>query len=461
MADVSEFTVPPDADLKTAMASINENGRRTAFIVDDDGRLLGSVTDGDIRRGILAGTSLSASVTSVMNSDPLTGSKDESDRSLRDRVAQTVGGGVGSVVIPITDTAGIMEDVRGISTEVHETLSTSRSHPVDGVAVIGGAGYLGAVLSRQLLDAGYEVVILDRLLFGTTGIDAIIDDPHLTLIEGDMRHIEAVVDAVRQVDAVIHLGGLVGDPASAVDAEETLEQNLHATRLIATIAKYHQVSRFIFASTCSVYGHAEDPETLLDEEAPLHPVSLYAQTNIQSEQVLAELSDATFAPTILRMATLYGLSPRMRFDLVVNILTAKAHHEGVIPIHGGSQFRPNLHVRDAARAYVVMLEAPFEAVANEVFNVGTNEQNHAIIEIGEIVQTVLPEADLQVDATSDDPRSYQVDFGKIHEQTHFETRETIAGGVTEIAEALHDGRFTDYTDMRYNNYRMTLAALDD
>jgi nucleoside-diphosphate-sugar epimerase len=161
------------------------------------------------------------------------------------------------------------------------------------------------------------------------------------------------------------------------------------------------------------------------------------------------------------MATLYGLSPRMRFDLVVNILTAKAYHEGVIPIHGGSQFRPNLHVRDAARAYVAMLEAPFEAVAGEVYNVGTEEQNHAIMDIGEIVQTALPEADLQVDASSDDPRSYQVDFRKIHDQTHFETRETIAGGVTEIAEALQDGRFTDFTGTRYSNYRTTLASLDD
>jgi nucleoside-diphosphate-sugar epimerase len=268
-----------------------------------------------------------------------------------------------------------------------------------------------------------------------------------------MRSIEAVTDAITGVDAVIHLGALVGDPASGINPQKTLEMNYHSTYMIASICKYHQINRFIFASTCSVYGRSHDSETLLDEEDELNPVSLYAKTKIESEQALLDMADGNFSPSIFRMATIYGLSQRMRFDLVVNILNAKAHFEDVVPIFGGKQYRPNIHVRDAAKAYAAALEAPIKDVGGEVFNVGSNEQNYKIEEIGKKISEVYPDSDIDWHREKEDERSYQVDFTKIYETLEYEVEETIESASREIKEALEAGRFEDYTDEKYSNYK--------
>jgi nucleoside-diphosphate-sugar epimerase len=275
-----------------------------------------------------------------------------------------------------------------------------------------------------------------------------------------MRSIERIVESIKGVDAVIHLGALVGDPASSIDSQKTLELNYHSVEMAANICKYHQINRFIFASTCSVYGLPENPEELLSEGDALNPVSLYAQSKVESERALLNLSDDNFSPTIFRMATIYGLSERMRFDLVVNILTAKAYHEGAIPIFGGKQYRPNVHVRDASQAYIDCLEAPINEVDREIFNVGSNEQNYQIEEIGEMVSEVFPDAELDFQRDNEDDRSYQVDFSKIRSTLGFEPEHTIKDGVREIRDAVEEGRFENFEDPKYSNYKTLERKLD-
>ncbi|WP_276255732.1 NAD-dependent epimerase/dehydratase family protein [Halomontanus rarus] len=333
----------------------------------------------------------------------------------------------------------------------------SSTRNVQTVLVIGGAGYIGSVLSRQLLEAGYDVRVLDALLYGRHGVETLLDDDRFTLIEGDMCRIDDVVDAIQDVDAVIHLGALVGDPASSINSQKTLEMNLHAVKLAASICKYHQVNRFLFASTCSVYGRDEN-DGLLTETSVLNPVSLYAQTKIESERALLEMADANFSPTILRMATIYGLSPRMRFDLVVNILTAKAYETNEIPIFGGDQYRPNVHVADAAQAYIDCLEAPIDDVSNEIFNVGSNEQNYRVAEIGEMISEQFQDATIDRQPENEDERSYRVDFSKIEARLGYSVDRTITDGCLEIKQAMEHGRFSDYTGSQYSNYKTLESA---
>ncbi|MFC4542222.1 NAD-dependent epimerase/dehydratase family protein [Halosolutus amylolyticus] len=457
--NTDEIIVSAATALTETMQTIDKSGAGLVAVVDDDGRFRGIATDGDIRRGILDGIDIDAPVREVINEDPLVLRTSDGAEALSDQLSAEDVQRRTSVhevlMIPVLDENDRIVELEYVNREGRVLTNRTAADPtrnVQTVLVIGGAGYIGSVLSRRLLEAGYEVRVLDSLLYGRHGIEALLDHDRFTLIEGDMRTIDTVVEGIRGADAVVHLGALVGDPASSIDSQKTLEMNYHAVTLAASICKYHQVNRFIFASTCSVYGRDENDD-LLTEASALNPVSLYAKTKIESEQALLEMADANFSPTILRMATIYGLSPRMRFDLVVNILTAKAHETGDVPVFGGNQFRPNVHVADAAGAFIDCLEAPINDVSSEVFNVGSTEQNYRIAEVGEMIAECFPEASIEWHPENEDERSYRVDFSKIESTLDYDVERTIPDGCREIKEALEESRFSDYTDPRYSNYK--------
>jgi len=320
---------------------------------------------------------------------------------------------------------------------------------IKNVLVIGGAGYIGSALLPKLLDKGYHVRLLDLLLFGTEPIADVIGHPELEIVQADFRQVEKVVDAMRDIDAVIHLGAIVGDPACALDEELTIEVNLIATRMIAEVAKGSGVHRLIFASTCSVYGASDQ---LLDEHSALNPVSLYARSKIASEKVLRKMA-GHFTPVILRFGTIYGLSGRTRFDLVVNLLAAKAVVDGQIPVFGGEQWRPFVHVDDAALAVLKALEAPRAVVYNQIFNVGSDEQNYTIQQIGEIVHHQVPTSALICKGSDTDQRNYRVSFGKIRNVLGFVPQRSVADGVQEVIEAIQSGKVKDYRDAQYSNVK--------
>ncbi|MDX1524073.1 MAG: SDR family oxidoreductase, partial [Anaerolineae bacterium] len=225
---------------------------------------------------------------------------------------------------------------------------------VNKVLVIGGAGYIGSALVERLLELGYEVRVLDLLVYGDQAISAFYNHPNFSLIEGDFRNTGTVIGAATGMDAIVHLGAIVGDSACDIDHDLTIEVNLKATRTIAQVGQACGVKRLVFASTCSVYG-AND--AIVDECSTLHPLTLYARTKLESEKVLLSLPDTGIAPIVLRFGTIYGLSGRPRFDLIVNILTAKAIQDGIAYIFGGKQWRPLVHVRDVAQAIILFLKA--------------------------------------------------------------------------------------------------------
>lgn len=318
------------------------------------------------------------------------------------------------------------------------------------ILLIGGGGYIGSALLPKLLESGYRVRLLDILLFGEEPISNVIDHKNLEVVRGDFRNVETVLQSMTDCDAVVHLGAIVGDPACSLDEELTIDVNLVSTRMIAERAKSLGIKRFIFASTCSVYGACEET---LDERSRLKPVSLYGHTKQASEEVLRGLAGDGFAPTILRFATIYGLSGRTRFDLVINLMTAKARLEGQIEVHGGNQWRPFVHVADAAKAVHVAIESPIELVGNQVFNVGSDEQNHTISEISELIAERVMDTKVEVQPDSADPRNYRVSFKKIHRKLSFEPDWSIEEGIQQVLEAIASGRVTDYSDPKYSNYK--------
>lgn len=321
---------------------------------------------------------------------------------------------------------------------------------VRNVLVIGGAGYIGSALLPKLLEQGYRVRVLDLFLYGSDPIANVANHPRLELIRGDFRHVDQIVRAMRGMDAVVHLGAIVGDPACDLDETVTINVNLGATQMIAQVAKATGIRRFVFASTCSVYGANDD---ILDERSEVKPISLYGQTKLAAERGLQSMADANFTPTILRFGTIYGLSGRTRFDLVVNLLAAKGKIDGQITVFGGSQWRPFVHVDDAALGVFKALETPLAIAGNQIFNVGSDEQNRTIRQIGELIHEQLPAADLIVEENDVDKRNYRVSFAKIRNQLGFEPSWTLENGIRQVVEAVASGDVQDYRDAKYSNVK--------
>ena len=318
------------------------------------------------------------------------------------------------------------------------------------VLVIGGAGYIGSALLGKLLDKGYTVRVLDLILYGREPIRHVADHPRLELVKGDFRDVQKVVEAMRDMDAVVHLGAIVGDPACDLDEQLTLDVNLSATQMIAQVAKASGISRFIFASTCSVYGACDE---LLDERSEVKPISLYGHTKLAAERGLQSMADDSFTPTILRFATIYGLSGRTRFDLVVNLLAAKAKTDGKITINGGAQWRPFVHVQDAALGVFAALESPLSLVGNQTFNVGSDEQNRTIEQVGEMIHEHVFTAELILDENAADKRNYRVSFAKIKNELGYQPEWTLDQGIDQVIEAVANGDVEDYRDAKYSNVR--------
>ena len=324
------------------------------------------------------------------------------------------------------------------------------------VLVTGGAGYIGSLLVRRLLARSYRVRVMDVLLYGDHGLRTVLGHPALDLIVDDFRRPAAMAEAVAGVDAVIHLGGIVGDPACALDPALTLEINQTATRTVATACERQGVERLLFASSCSVYGASDG---WLDEESALAPVSLYARTKIASELMLLDAPGTNCIPVIFRFATVFGLSPRPRFDLVVNLLIRRAIAMGQITINGGEQWRPFVHADDIGEALVQALEAPRSTVAHQVFNVGSDDQNYQLRDLGDVIQELVPGVTIDTD-TITDRRNYRVRFGKIQTALGFQPRRGVRDGMLEIKAAITDGLVAIGDERHVDNYRFLRDSLD-
>jgi nucleoside-diphosphate-sugar epimerase len=313
------------------------------------------------------------------------------------------------------------------------------------VTVTGGAGYIGATATRELLTAGHEVTVLDSLLHGQEEVAAALEAAGARVLRGDVRDPAARRAALDGAAAVVHLAAIVGDPACAKDPELAHAVNVEATR--ALLADAAGAERLVFASTCSNYGRMADPLVPVDETAPLAPVSLYAEQKVVIERELLELPNAT----CLRFATIYGVAERMRFDLTVNEFTRDLWAGRTLDVYGEQFWRPYVHVGDAARALAAVLAAPLERVGGRVFNVGHSDENYRKLDLVELIRERLPEADVRFVQRDEDPRDYRVSFERIRSELGFDPLMRVRDGVAEVLVGLEERRFDDPFDRRYSN----------
>jgi nucleoside-diphosphate-sugar epimerase len=304
------------------------------------------------------------------------------------------------------------------------------------IIVTGAGGYVGVPLCEVLLKKGYYVIALDRYFFGLDKMDGLKDHPNLDIKKEDLRYCD--VSVFKDVYAVLDLAGLSNDASAEIDPALTQAINYKGAERFAREAKKNGVQRFIYSSSASVYGAGEKQS--LSEGDPLNPQTEYARSKVAMEKILMELKDKNFHPTMLRNATVFGLAPRMRFDLAVNIMTMRAWKERVIYVMGGGeQWRPFVHVRDVVNAFILSLEAPLEKVDGEVFNVGSSELNYQIKQLAQFVVDIIPNVTIHTIPDDADKRTYNLNFEKIKRVLGFEVSVQIHEGVVEIKQALEKG----------------------
>ena len=316
------------------------------------------------------------------------------------------------------------------------------------VLVTGHDGYIGTVLVPLLQDGGHDVVGLDNFLFNDCFLMSV---PSIPAFRCDVRDVTSAM--LEGFDAVVHLAAISNDPMGNLDPSLTYAINHEASVTLAEAAKIAGVERFVFSSSCSLYGAASGDEAL-DEGASFNPVTAYGTSKVLVERDVSRLADDSFSPTFLRNATVFGVSPRLRADLVVNNLVGYALTTGrILMMSDGSPWRPLVHVEDVARTFVAMLEAPREVIHNEAFNVGRNDQNVQITDIAEMVAKRFPGTEVAYAAdASPDLRSYRVDFSKLARSfPQLDLRWTVEAGIDEVAEAYsrHGVTLEDFLGPRF------------
>jgi nucleoside-diphosphate-sugar epimerase len=320
------------------------------------------------------------------------------------------------------------------------------------ILVTGGAGYIGSTFTPLLLAAGHQVRVLDHLAFGGQSLLGVWAHPAFEFIRGDIRDREIVRSAVAGQDAVVHLAGIVGDPACAREPDLARATNFEASLTLIAESRSAGVERFIFASTCSNYGKMKDTSQYVDEGSELSPVSLYAETKVAVETALLQSGPSEhWCPTPLRFATVYGVSPRMRFDLTVNEFTMELLTKKYLKVYGEQFWRPYVHARDAARAIDLVLNSSPALVGGRVFNVGATDQNFQKQQLVELIRSYVPDAVIEFVFRAEDPRDYRVSFARITDELGFKITRTVAQGIAEIAHLVRENVVENVADRKYRN----------
>jgi nucleoside-diphosphate-sugar epimerase len=327
---------------------------------------------------------------------------------------------------------------------------------IQSVLVTGGAGYVGSVLTKKLLKNNFDVKVVDSLVYGNDGISSLIEENKIEFFNSDIRDSIKISPILKDVDCVIHLAAVVGEPLCKKIPEAARQINEIATKNLVNLCKTNNVQRFIFASTCSNYGSSLD---IVDESSPVKPLSLYSECKVNSEKYILDNNSDKFQTCILRFATAHGLSPRMRFDLLVQEFLRDALIDKKISIFGEDFWRPLIHVEDMADACISTLNSSSNLMSGQIFNVGSSNENYTKKQLASIIQKYVSDTEIEIIKSKVDPRNYKVSFEKIKNTLNFESKKTVEDSVIEILSKIEDGTI-DPRQSEFSNMSKLTEEID-
>ncbi len=435
--------------IKLATKKINNNHKGLLMIVDKNLNLLGVISDADIRRAIVSGISPEKSIKNIYNKNPIKITSPINQSDIFKIIPTNKFNQKFPSYVPLIDKNNKVKDLislENIFSKKKDNLNIFKEKK--NILLIGGAGYIGTVLTELLLKEGYNVKIFDNFMYGNNSLKKFKKSKKLEIIKGDTRHIEELSVAFKNIHTVIHLAELVGDPLCSLNPEKTYEINYLATNLIITLCKKFFVEKFIYVSSCSVYGKNKNKK-LLSENSEINPLSIYAKLKLNIEEAIIENTDPNFNYTILRLGTVYGKSYRPRFDLVINLFSGLSAMNKAISINSGNQWRPFVHVKDVARSILFVLKSS-KKTNKEIFNVIS--ENCTIAELSNKIKKHNKNLKIKNNTHAIDKRDYKVSAKKINKTLRFKPKFNINYGIKELINLVKKNKL-NVLNNKYHNYQ--------
>ncbi len=459
LENLKNITVKNNLKISSAIKKITQHECGVLLVLNKK-KIYGYLQEGDIKRALLKKSiNLNSSIKKILNKRPFV---IRDNLSLENKIQKLKKSArLRAPIINENDqVVGLLYFPNFEKLFEGQNLTFKNSTNKKRVLLVGGGGYIGSLLVRHLLKHNYYVVVYDSFKFGNASLDGIKKNKNLKIIRGDAGEIKKIISISFGIDAIIDLSGIVGDPASEINPTKTIVENYFNSKNLAEVAKMFKIERYVYISSCSVYGFAKGKKKI-NERSKTNPLSLYAECKLNSEKAILELSDKNFNPTILRLATVFGYSPRQRFDLVINIFTYLASKGGKIKVFGGDQYRPNVHVYDVANAIKLCLESPIKKVRNQIFNVGDNNLNLKIIDLAKIISKLNKKSKIIIDSTLVDKRDYHVDFSKIKKVLKFKTEYNVSKGSKELYQKIINKKFKNLKKINFSNLNVEIKNLYD
>lgn len=449
-------TIRENNTIQLALQKLHGEHGKILTVVNNKKSLLGVISAGDLRRAILGGYNLNDKIKKIYNRDvTYVYQKELEEKKLNKSNFGSGSLGDTTFYVPIVNDNKKVKDIIPVERILEILESKSLKHynnkKLPKILIVGGAGFIGTVLASKLLKKNYHVTILDKLIYDHKIMQKNFSNKkNLNFILGDICDLNTQIKVIKEIDTVVYLAEIVGDPACSAKPEDALKTNYLSVLSFANLCSHLAIEKFIYTSSCSVYG-LDKNNKLLNEKSNLNPVSHYARIKIMSEKALLTSANNNFKPTILRLGTVFGPSKRMRFDLVVNTMSKFAYFDKKIDIHGGNQWRPNIHVEDVADGIISIIKAKKRDVGNQIFNLSNDKLNLQIIQIAKKVKSVFKNAKLNVIKTSADPRNYKVTSKKIKNKIGFVAKKNIENGLKEIRNMFIFKKIKNPDNKIYNN----------
>ena len=434
--------------IRLASKKINNNHKGLLMVVDKKFNLLGVISDADIRRAIVSGISPESSIVNIYNKNPIKIRSPLDQSNIFKVIPTSMFNQKSPSYIPLVDKNNKVKSLISL-----ENIFTKKKQKINNfkkkktIFLIGGAGYIGSILTELLINEGYNIRIFDNFMYGKESLKKFVSNKNVEIIKGDTRHIEDLSVAFKDISTVIHLAELVGDPLCNLNPEKTYEINYLATNLIITLCKKFFVDKFIYISSCSVYGKNIN-EKLLTENSKINPLSIYAKLKLNIEEAIIENTDPAFNYTILRLGTVYGKSYRPRFDLVINLFCGLSATNKPISINNGNQWRPFVHVKDVARSILFVLKNN-NKTNKEIFNVIS--ENSTIIELSNTIKKHNKNIKIKTNNNVTDKRDYKVSAKKINKVLKFKPLFNIDYGINELIKFVKKNKL-NIANNKYHNY---------